>query len=180
MWKRSTFPLFHMCDYTSILAYIIDRGSIFVSSHIYKYFLLFWSGWLCLGGHFNYLFHKSSVVGLCWVQGLRISQYNELSSLQTYSGLENSSKYKMMKKIRVQFSEHKAKFSQNKLFLTKNKIFWKSKFPQEYNVLGESLLTKWRIAAKILYTVWISSGLNPITFMASATTLNSAASLMED
>jgi hypothetical protein len=51
---------------------------------------------------------------------------------------------------------------------------------KKYIFWDVSLLTKWRIAAKILYTVWISSGLKPITFMASATTLNSAASLIED
>lgn len=46
-----------MHAYSSILAYIFDRGSVFLSSHIYKYFLPFWSmcwpqlGWLDLGDH---------------------------------------------------------------------------------------------------------------------------------
>lgn len=43
--------------YSSILTYIFGRGSVFLSSHIYKYFLPFWSmcwpqlGWLDLEDH---------------------------------------------------------------------------------------------------------------------------------
>lgn len=67
-------------------------------------------------------------------------------------------------------------------FFTKPQTFWKNiRTPQGGdNFWKASPLTKWRIAAKILYAVWISSGLKPITFMASATTLNSAASLIDD
>lgn len=41
-------------------------------------------------------------------------------------------------------------------------------------------VTRCRIVARILYVVWTSSPVKPITFMASATALNSAPSLMLD
>ena len=110
---------------------------------------------------------------------------NESQSLKTNSGLENPSYYyKMMQETTdtVISSTCQRSFLYINYFFTKPQTFWKNIWaPQGGDNFWKAFpLTKWRIAAKILYAVWISSGLKPITFMASATTLNSAASLIDD
>lgn len=108
----SSFP--HMC-LSSRLAYIFDGGSTLLSSRVHRYFLPFWSmcwpRWLCLGGHLQPSVSEASPFGsVLSSRSVALTVQWTEHSLQTCSGLKNLSKYKMMKKIRARFSEHKQNF----------------------------------------------------------------------